>query len=467
MYHKTVESAIDAQRNLFGGERGAPPGSLQICQFIRNEEDSLFTTFLCEDKFPNNPLAAFITLSCNTEVAIFQNHHVYPSYRRVSGATVNRLRDSGDIGTALVLQEYRLMEQCVDFPREISTFELQKYCDIYFQTTERLKAITGYDIPAVPPLHNLLFLTKGKFISPSDMTQTRRQDYIGRSLLHLALDLDIEEYVLRNIKGNAPEIILGDFWGRQLIHIACTTNFEAIAKHCLCEFVDPDITDMYGCSALHYAAASGSEKTIQFLLENDANVNHQDPDGFSPLAWAVQRGHIVAFQLLVLNGGGIHVKDSQWYEKQLCSAAQGGHRAIVEWLLKTGTNINSTNKYHSHTPLSLAAQEGHRTVVELLLEKGADFNEDEFPHSPPLFNAVKNGHADVVRLLLEKCIHRHITACKMLFLAASENHATTVQVLLENGADPNLEFQGYTPLQMAIDKGYDAVANILRAAVSG
>ena len=53
------------------------------------------------------------------------------------------------------------------------------------------------------------------------------------------------------------------------------------------------------------------------------------------------------------------------------------------------------------TPLHVAAQNGHVGTVELLLNEGADFNL-RFDGQTPLYLAARSGHTPVVRLLIGK-----------------------------------------------------------------
>ena len=85
------------------------------------------------------------------------------------------------------------------------------------------------------------------------------------------------------------------------------------------------------------------------------------------------------------------------------------------------TDMNSISTKDSK-PLHLAAEHGHHTTVETLLENGADINARNFSGQTPLHLAAKHGHH------------------------------TIVKTLLENGADIKARnFSGQTPLHTACD----------------
>ncbi len=70
------------------------------------------------------------------------------------------------------------------------------------------------------------------------------------------------------------------------------------------------------------------------------------------------------------------------------------------------------------TPLQSAVEEGHTTTVQALLEAGADPDASASSMSPPLAHAAREGRADILRLLVEF------------------------------GADLNREDDGWTPLRL-------------------
>ncbi|RYC56572.1 hypothetical protein CHU98_g9638 [Xylaria longipes] len=394
---------------------------------------------------------------------------------------VDQLRKRGDIGTALLLQEILLLDKRNKPNKEISAVELRKYRDIYLQSTERLKMITGHEVPAVPPLHNLLLLTQGEVMFPSDLAQTSLEDYVGRSLLHLALDLGVMEDEPRYIEFDVTTTTLRDDWNRLPIHIACSRDSETVVEYLLNINVNLDVVDGNRRSALHYAAASGDEGIIQLLLERDANIDYKDAYGLSPLVWAAIRGHTTTVQVLAQDGVDLDVHVNRHYQMPLFLAAKKGYRDVIELLLEKGADVNFKNlllekgadvilkNQYSNTPLSIAIIRRHAIIVQLLLEKGAKVNLEDMDDDLYFFAAAEYGYTNVLRQLLERnSDFRYVFLDKMLRIAARGGHATTVQLLLENGADPNTEMRGHpTALQIAIDEGHKDVAEILRTTASG
>src|SRR2546427_5092937 len=86
----------------------------------------------------------------------------------------------------------------------------------------------------------------------------------------------------------------------------------------------------------------------------------------------------------------------------LFDAARRGDRARVEQLLDAGVDVNARARYEV-TALAFAANNGHLDVVRLLVERGADMNvQDTFYKGLAIDLALGNGYLEVVTFLLEK-----------------------------------------------------------------
>ncbi|KID85906.1 Ankyrin repeat-containing domain protein [Metarhizium guizhouense ARSEF 977] len=115
----------------------------------------------------------------------------------------------------------------------------------------------------------------------------------------------------------------------------------------------------------------------------------------------------------------------------LHSAAYFGiYSAVWGQLVKNNMDPNSRDA-DNQTPMSYAAENGHVAVVKLLLDHGADANLNfKFGSESPLFNAASRGHLAIVKLLLD------------------------------NGADANKDVLS-RPLEYAARRGYLAIVKLL------
>ena len=220
--------------------------------------------------------------------------------------------------------------------------------------------------------------------------------------------------------------------GDTALHLAAATGSEETVKKLL-EKVDEQTLEAVngrGETALHLAAATGYEETVEKLLEK---VNEQTREAIN------ERG-----------------------ETALHIAAKSGFVRVVRSLIGIARVNKATGE--GNTALHLAAADGHTEVVaELLRVKHS-------PELPSLRNeagdmalhlAAKNGHTEVIAKLLGVKNHSEVTAAKnkagdmALHLAAANGYPEVVAKLLRvaKGSDVAISKNkaGHTVLSKAID----------------
>ena len=95
-------------------------------------------------------------------------------------------------------------------------------------------------------------------------------------------------------------------------------------------------------------------------------------------------------------------------------------------------------------------------VKRLVVSCGVDPNVKDNDGRTPLHRAAKRGHVDIVKLLLEHGANPNIQENKYgytpLHVAVKNCHVDVVRVLLEHGADPTIrDNEGRTPLDYGSD----------------
>ncbi|MEX0499881.1 Ribulose-5-phosphate 4-epimerase and related epimerases and aldolases [Raoultella terrigena] len=189
----------------------------------------------------------------------------------------------------------------------------------------------------------------------------------------------------------------------------------------------------------------------------------------------------------------------------LLAAEQGNLAQLKQCLLK-GVNINSANR-HGQTAIVLASLHQHYDCVAQLIAAGIDINKQDQTRLNPFLISCLNNDLTLLRLILPadpdlNCLTRfggvgltpacekgHLAIVKELLTQTGINVNHTnfvgwtplleaivlndggstqqaiVALLLEHGASPHMtDKYGRTPLELAREKGFSAIARLLTAA---
>ena len=226
---------------------------------------------------------------------------------------------------------------------------------------------------------------------------------------------------------------------------------------------------------------------VQRLLEAGADPNLEE-DGAYPMFVAVSKGYIEVVKLLVAHGGDIYMKLPANSTSLLEVADPGGQLTdgqvqVVEYLLEQqladGWDVNQQDDY-GVTLIGWAVEEDRYTLAERLIELGADLEIVDNYLMTELLVVANRGRVEQVRFLVDHGVnldYQGRAGYSALHWAAEslqgggssstlrDDKVEVVKILIEAGATLDLENEsGKTPLDIAIENGYDEIAQLLREA---
>ena len=248
-----------------------------------------------------------------------------------------------------------------------------------------------------------------------------------------------------------------------LVEAARTADADAV-RALVERRADVNSAEIDGTTALHWAAYRGDIETAQLLLEAGAEPEAANRYGVTPLVLAAGRGNAPIVEALLDAGADPNTTLPEG-ETVLMAAARTGNVDVLRLLLARGADPRARESWRGQTALHWAAAENHPTAVHALVELGADVNERSTAGWSALLYAVRAGKAEAVSALLEAGAGvndtiRPITAgddvdgarrdptvgTSALVLAVMNGHFSLAQYLVERGANPNADEQGWTAL---------------------
>ncbi|SPO01786.1 uncharacterized protein DNG_04459 [Cephalotrichum gorgonifer] len=195
---------------------------------------------------------------------------------------------------------------------------------------------------------------------------------------------------------------------------------------------------------LHVAANGGLVSyTKELLQDGEGVVDARDAGGRTPLWLAAAEGHAAVIRELIAAGANPNERCTVGGLTPLHKAAGRNYFEAASALIYAGADPLAPKKYLDDirsiedSPLGLASRQGHLETVNIFLP----FLEDLTAVHHALSSAAKAGQAKVVARILEYPgvdVNSKIRGKTALFLACGCPDAETVRILLQAGADPNI-----------------------------
>jgi len=250
----------------------------------------------------------------------------------------------------------------------------------------------------------------------------------------------------------------------------CHMSIRILLGHTLGQNPLGSIVDFYKFAGLHCASIFGLAEVARALTMVDGvDINSIDETGATPLLWAAMSGHEAAVEFLLGREGVDPDKPDDGDRTPLSWAAGNGHEVVVRLLLGRKDVNPDRSGTNDRTPISWAAENGHEAVVKLLLgQKDVNPDRPDKNGQTPISWAAENGCEAVVKLLLSR---QDVNPDKLdmwdrtpISWVARNGHEAVMKLLLEReDINPDRpDTHGHTPIALAAENGHEAVAKLLQ-----
>jgi ankyrin repeat domain-containing protein 17 len=135
-----------------------------------------------------------------------------------------------------------------------------------------------------------------------------------------------------------------------LVTLACAGGFLDVAKILISNGASVNLGQS---TPLMEASQEGHVELVQYLIQNNADVNQTTPAG--------ETGNVYCLGFFAHSKFSINLA--------LAYACESGHTEVAEILLNSGAHIDQTEN-EGRTPLMKAARAGHICTIRYLITKG-------------------------------------------------------------------------------------------------
>lgn len=214
------------------------------------------------------------------------------------------------------------------------------------------------------------------------------------SIFLKALENDLEY-----VKLYMTHLEMVDEKNKSLLHFAVLGSAMEVINYLLDQDINVNMVDAHGETALFDCARKGKLEIAKLLISKFANVNISNRQGELPIHLASFKGDINMIKLFTESGSYLN-KQTMEDKMPVHYAIAGGRFEIIEFLLKESKQSWFMKDTYGNTLLHHASKTSSVQSIELLLNQNLDPNALNDQFETPVFNAVRFGTIDTIRLLL-------------------------------------------------------------------
>jgi ankyrin repeat protein len=282
----------------------------------------------------------------------------------------------------------------------------------------------------------------------------------GREATVLEAVRNADHAALRALIQQRADLNAGTPDGTTALHVAVERDDIEATDLLLRAGANAKAANRYGVTPLYVACTNGNASIVEKLLAAGADANAALPEGETALMTAARTGRLEPVKLLLAHGAKIEVKENWRGQTALMWAAAENHADVVKVLVEAGADVHARSK-GGFTPFLFAVRGGRLDAVRVLLDAGANVNDTtqgaNAGPAPANRQLAGGGGATALRapapeLTLAQVFNTGIrgrgngAGTSALVLAILNAHFQLAAELLDRGADPNADAQGWTAL---------------------
>ncbi len=243
-------------------------------------------------------------------------------------------------------------------------------------------------------------------------------------------------------------------------------NIEAV-KLFLDGGFDVDARNPTGKTALMAASRLGHPELVEFLLERGADTGAADMFDNTALMMASWHGRKEALDILIEAGADLNAASSAGITPLMWAAETEGGK-IAKTLIERGADIEKTSR-DGWDALKWAALRENLQNIDILIENGADVNRKNPENGrTPLMEAASAGKARAATALIEHGAGldtKDTEGYSALTYAVALNNPRITDILLAEGADPNIRGLDGTPVLLVAQSEIFIMPRVIRSLI--
>ena len=286
-------------------------------------------------------------------------------------------------------------------------------------------------------------------------------DGLGNTALHYAAQWQLSQWIPLLIQLGA-RTEAANATGETALFIAVRQDSPATISALVSNGASLSNRDSLGNSALHTAVRWNAINGARSLIEHGIDINAHALSGKTALHDAVRMWTDNIETMLVSSGANIEARDGDG-NTPFMEAVMAGNVAAMRRLVNSGADFTSRN-FRGDTPLHIAIAMERTDIVTQLLDLGSSIHARNSRERTPFQDALITSPSMVMLLLSRDRIHiTDDNGSSPLHIAVLEfSSASMIYILLEMEARiSSLDFEGKTPMRLALDLNQYETAKIL------